>query len=106
MGCTARRVCGLTIETALRRRHRPGHGEAHRMTDNPDPEVDPPVRAGYDRWAGVYHHAATPPPPREGPLARAAAGNGGGLAALDLGCGPGRHALWLAAAGARVTAVD
>jgi malonyl-CoA O-methyltransferase len=28
------------------------------------------------------------------------------LAALDLGCGTGRHALWLAAGGATVTAVD
>jgi len=29
-----------------------------------------------------------------------------GLQALDLGCGTGRHALWLAANGAHVTAVD
>lgn len=28
------------------------------------------------------------------------------LAVLDLGCGTGRHAIWLAAAGANVTAVD
>jgi SAM-dependent methyltransferase len=76
------------------------------MTDNPDPEVDPTVRAGYDRWAAVYDHDANPLPALEGPLVQAAAGDVGGLTVLDLGCGTGRHALWLAAAGARVTAVD
>src|SRR5262249_28314804 len=35
-----------------------------------------------------------------------AVGDVRGLQILDLGCGTGRHSLWLAAAGARVTAVD
>src|SRR5262249_3771256 len=39
-------------------------------------------------------------------LFREAVGDPAGLVALDLGCGTGRHALWLAAARARVTAVD
>ena len=37
---------------------------------------------------------------------REALGDVRGLAVLDLGCGTGRHALWLAEAGATVTAVD
>jgi SAM-dependent methyltransferase len=40
------------------------------------------------------------------PLVRAAVGDARGCAVLDLGCGTGRHAVWLAAAGATVTAVD
>lgn len=37
---------------------------------------------------------------------REALGDVAGLAALDLGCGTGRHAVWLANAGATVTGVD
>jgi ubiquinone/menaquinone biosynthesis C-methylase UbiE len=64
------------------------------------------VRTGYDRWAAVYDHDANPLPALEEPFVRAAVGDPRGLDVLDLGCGTGRHALWLAAAGARVTAVD
>ena len=64
------------------------------------------VRGGYDRWAAVYDHDANPLVALEGPAVRAAVGDPRGRAALDLGCGTGRHALWLAAAGADVTAVD
>ena len=35
-----------------------------------------------------------------------AIGDPRGLDALDLGCGTGRHSLWLAEAGANVTAID
>jgi len=65
-----------------------------------------PIRAGYDRWATVYDHDANPLPALEEPLVRAAAGEVHGLAVLDLGCGTGRHSLWLADAGAEVTAID
>ena len=64
------------------------------------------VRSGYDRWAAVYDHDLNPLVALEGPLVRAAVGDARGLSALDLGCGTGRHALWLAESGARVTAVD
>jgi malonyl-CoA O-methyltransferase len=64
------------------------------------------VRGGYDRWAAVYDHDGNPLQALEGPAVRAAVGEVRGLEALDLGCGTGRHALWLAAAGATVTAVD
>jgi malonyl-CoA O-methyltransferase len=64
------------------------------------------VRKGYDRWALVYDHDANPLPALEEPLVKEAVGDVRGLAVLDLGCGTGRHTVWLAAAGATVTAVD
>ncbi len=64
------------------------------------------VRSGYDRWAPVYDHDANPLQALEEPLVRTAVGDPRGLTVLDLGCGTGRHALWLANAGASVTAVD
>jgi ubiquinone/menaquinone biosynthesis C-methylase UbiE len=70
---------------------------------NPDPTA---IRSGYDRWAEVYDHDLNPLIALEEPRVREALGEVRGLEVLDLGCGTGRHALWLAAAGARVTAVD
>ena len=67
------------------------------MPGAPDPLSG--VRDGYDRWARVYDHDANPLPALEEPHVR-------GLDAVDLGCGTGRHTVWLAEAGARVTAVD
>jgi len=64
------------------------------------------VRSGYDRWAVVYDHDLNPLPALEEPLVRAAMSDVRGQQVLDLGCGTGRHALWLANAGANVTAVD
>jgi malonyl-CoA O-methyltransferase len=64
------------------------------------------VQSGYDRWAAVYDHDANPLPALEEPIVRQAVGDPRGLRALDLGCGTGRHALWLASVGAEVTAVD
>jgi malonyl-CoA O-methyltransferase len=64
------------------------------------------IRSGYDRWAVVYDHDANPLIALEEPVVHDALGDVRGAAALDLGCGTGRHALWLAAPGAAVTAVD
>lgn len=75
----------------------------------PDPSPHDPllhVREGYDRWACVYDHDANPLIGLDDPAVREAAGDVRGLAVLDLGCGTGRHAVWMAAAGAIVTAVD
>ena len=66
----------------------------------------PSIRVGYDRWALVYDHDANPLSALEEPFVRGAIGDVRELAVLDLGCGTGRHALWLAAAGAVVTAID
>jgi len=64
------------------------------------------VQQGYDRWAEVYDHDANPLPALEEPHVRLAAGEVNGLTVLDLGCGTGRHAHWLAEEGANVTAID
>lgn len=64
------------------------------------------IQAGYDRWACVYDTDANPMPALEEPIVRSAIGNPRGCSALDLGCGTGRHAIWLSQAGAQVTAVD
>jgi ubiquinone/menaquinone biosynthesis C-methylase UbiE len=64
------------------------------------------VRNGYDRWAAVYDHDGNPLQALEGPVIRAAAGDVRGLSVLDMGCGTGRHCVWLVEAGASVTAVD
>lgn len=64
------------------------------------------VRTGYDRWAIVYDHDRNPLQALEEPVVRAAVGGVRDLRVLDLGCGTGRHALWLAEQGAKVTAVD
>ena len=63
------------------------------------------VRDGYDRWAMVYDDDQNPLQALEGPLVQQACGNVQGLRVLDMGCGTGRHALWLAQAGAKVTGI-
>jgi malonyl-CoA O-methyltransferase len=65
-----------------------------------------PTQAGYDRWAPIYNHDANPLQALEEPRVRELVGDPAGREVLDLGCGTGRHSLWLAAAGARVTAID
>jgi ubiquinone/menaquinone biosynthesis C-methylase UbiE len=64
------------------------------------------VREGYDRWAAVYDHDRNPLAALEEPHMREAVGAVHHLAILDLGCGTGRHTVWLVDAGARVTALD
>ena len=80
-----------------------------RLDENPagrPPTQSPDIRAGYDRWAQVYDRDGNPLVPLEEPLVDEVAGDVRGFSVLDLGCGTGRHALRLAAAGANVTAVD
>jgi len=64
------------------------------------------VRSGYDRWAVIYDREANPLIAIEEPVVREALGEVAGLSVLDLGCGTGRHSVWLAGRGAAVTGVD
>lgn len=64
------------------------------------------VQSGYDRWSLVYDHDANPLPALEEPVVHQLVGSVHGLNVLDLGCGTGRHAVWLAGANAMVTALD
>src|SRR5690242_11917492 len=71
-----------------------------------DGKVIVPTRAGYDRWAAIYDSEDNPLVTLEELHIGALLGDPAGAAVLDVGCGTGRHAVRLAAAGARVTALD
>lgn len=64
------------------------------------------AQSGYDRWAPVYDCDGNPLQALEQPCVRGLVGEVRGQRVLDMGCGTGRHALWLAGQGADVTAVD
>jgi malonyl-CoA O-methyltransferase len=82
------------------------------QTQNPDATRDTgameivPTQSGYDRWAEFYDGEDNPLVLLEEEHIGALIGDARGRAVADIGCGTGRHALPLAAAGARVTAVD
>lgn len=65
-----------------------------------------PTREGYDSWAELYDGEGNPLVAIEEPVVRGLLGDIRGLDVVDLGCGTGRHALWCAEQGSRVTAVD
>jgi ubiquinone/menaquinone biosynthesis C-methylase UbiE len=65
-----------------------------------------PTRDGYDLWSSIYDSDGNPLILLETPEVEGAFGPVTGRSILDLGCGTGRHALRLAALGARVTACD
>lgn len=65
-----------------------------------------PTQVGYDRWAEVYDGEDNPLILLEEQHIHPLIGDVAGLAVADIGCGTGRHALRLAAAGACVTAID
>lgn len=64
------------------------------------------TREGYDLWSAVYDTDGNPLIALEEPRVAELLGDVRGLAIADIGCGTGRHAVRLAAQGARVTAVD
>jgi len=73
----------------------------------PDPSIEHlPTREGYDRWAPIYDGEDNPLVLLEERHLTPLLGDVRGLDLVDLGCGTGRQAVRLAAAGARVTAVD
>lgn len=64
------------------------------------------ARAGYDRWSAIYDDEDNPLIALEEPQVNLLLGDVRGLRVIDVGCGTGRHALALAAAGASVTGLD
>jgi malonyl-CoA O-methyltransferase len=72
----------------------------------PDEPLVLSTREGYDRWAEIYDTDGNPLTGLEEPELDRLLGDVAGLAVVDVGCGTGRHALRLAARGAKVTAVD
>ncbi len=64
------------------------------------------VQEGYDRWAEIYDDDGNPLIFIEEPVVRRWFATPRGLRIADVGCGTGRHTLWLADAGAQVDAFD
>jgi ubiquinone/menaquinone biosynthesis C-methylase UbiE len=64
------------------------------------------AQSGYDRWSLVYDGELNPLVMLEEPVVRAWLDAPQGLRIADVGCGTGRHALWLAQAGAAVEAFE
>ena len=64
------------------------------------------TRDGYDRWAEIYDDEDNPLIRLEERYIGELIGEVRGLRVADIGCGTGRHALRMAAAGAEVTAAD
>jgi malonyl-CoA O-methyltransferase len=65
-----------------------------------------PAREGYDRWAAIYDVKENSLIALETPQVRQLLGEVRGLMVADIGCGTGRHALAMAAAGATVVGLD
>lgn len=68
--------------------------------------IDLPTRQGYDLWSAIYDQEDNPLVALESAEIARLLGDVRGLTVADIGCGTGRHALAVAAGGARVTAVD
>ncbi|MFO0837756.1 MAG: class I SAM-dependent methyltransferase [Phycisphaerae bacterium] len=75
------------------------------------PNDSPPIdhvsaQEGYQRWAAIYDDEDNPLIALESRVLPELVGELRGATAVDLGCGTGRHAIWLAQRGADVTALD
>lgn len=82
-------------------------GKMHPKEAMPTAEIDRlTTQEGYDRWATIYDEEDNPLISLEEPKVAELLGSVDGLSVLDVGCGTGRHALRLAATGAKVTALD
>ncbi|MCH7701285.1 MAG: class I SAM-dependent methyltransferase [Planctomycetes bacterium] len=80
--------------------------ESQRPMDSDTPIEAVPTREGYDRWADIYDAEDNALIALEEPRVIELLGEVANLDIVDLGAGTGRHAVRLAAAGARVTAVE
>lgn len=74
---------------------------------NAKPEVvNLPTKDGYDLWSEIYDTEDNPLIALEERMIRELLGDLHGQTVADIACGTGRHALRMAQAGARVTALD
>jgi SAM-dependent methyltransferase len=68
--------------------------------------LEVPTREGYDLWSQIYDDEDNPLIALETAWVTRLLGDVRGLAVADVGCGTGRHAIAMAAAGARVVGID
>jgi ubiquinone/menaquinone biosynthesis C-methylase UbiE len=68
--------------------------------------LEVPTREGYDLWSQIYDDEDNPLIALETAWVTRLLGDVRGLAVADVGCGTGRHAIAMAAAGAHVVGVD
>ena len=68
--------------------------------------LEVPTREGYDLWSQIYDDEDNPLIALETPWISRLLGDVRGLTVADVGCGTGRHAITMAAAGARVVGID
>src|SRR5437762_12940407 len=73
---------------------------------DPSSRITIGTKPGYDRWAEVYDGEGNPLVALEEARVAELVGDARSLRVVDVGCGTGRHAVRLTAAGADVTAVD
>jgi malonyl-CoA O-methyltransferase len=76
------------------------------MPDDNAETIILPTREGYDVWSKVYDDEDNPLITLEQRVIHGLLGDVSGRAIADVGCGTGRHAIRMAKAGARVTALD
>jgi len=77
-----------------------------RYTSVREGHVQVATREGYDRWSTTYDDGTNPLIGLDDRLVRPMIGEVAGLDVVDLGCGTGRNAIWMAGAGAKVTGID
>jgi ubiquinone/menaquinone biosynthesis C-methylase UbiE len=68
--------------------------------------LEVPTREGYDLWSQIYDDEDNPLVALETAWISRLLGDVRGLTVADVGCGTGRHAITMAAAGARVVGID
>jgi ubiquinone/menaquinone biosynthesis C-methylase UbiE len=68
--------------------------------------LEVPTREGYDLWSEIYDDEDNPLIALETAWIARLLGDVRGLTVADVGCGTGRHAIAMAAAGARVVGID
>ena len=83
-----------------------GSMDANEYNDGTGSMDEERVVRGYDRWSQVYDHDENPLSALDFYEMQRVVGPVKSLRILDLGCGTGKHSLWMAKQGAWVTGID